>query len=62
VFKYIRKAQEFFSDDQGAVLVEYALLVLLIGMVALVGIQTYGRTVAAKLGNSDNSVSNAVGP
>jgi Flp pilus assembly pilin Flp len=62
VLTYKRMAQEFFCDEQGAVLVEYALLILLVGMVALVGIKFYGQTVAQKLGNSDNSVSNAVGP
>jgi Flp pilus assembly pilin Flp len=48
------------SDEGGAVLVEYTLLLLLIAMAALIGMRTYGSIVAQKMGNSNGSVSNAL--
>lgn len=53
-------ARELLRREDGATLVEYTLLLLLIGMVALVSIKTYGQTVAQKMGNNQNSVANAI--
>jgi len=53
-------ARDALSDEGGAVLVEYTLLLLLIAMAALIGLRTYGTTVAQKMGNSNGSVSNAL--
>ena len=51
---------QFFADEDGAILVEYTLLLLLIGIAALIGIKSYGQTVAQKMGNNQNSVANAI--
>jgi Flp pilus assembly pilin Flp len=53
-------AREALSDEDGAVLVEYTLLLLLVDMAALVAIRTYGSTVAQKMGNNNGSVANAL--
>jgi len=52
--------QALISQEDGAVLVEYVLLIVLIAIVALVGIRTFGVTVANKLANNNNSVANAI--
>jgi Flp pilus assembly pilin Flp len=52
--------REFVSQEDGAVMVEYTLLLLLIAMAALISIKTYGQLVAQKMGNNQNSVANAV--
>jgi Flp pilus assembly pilin Flp len=53
-------ARELLCCEDGATLVEYTLLLLLIAMVALVSIKTYGLTVAQKMSNNQNSVANAI--
>lgn len=53
-------ARELLCCEDGATLVEYTLLLLLIGMVALISIRTYGLTVAQKMSNNQNSVANAI--
>jgi len=56
----LQVAREALSDEDGAVLVEYTLLLLLIAMAALIGIKSYGLTVAQKMGNNQNSVANEI--
>jgi len=57
-FKQICRA--LIVEEDGAALVEYILLIVLIAIVALVGIRTFGVTVANKLANNNNSVANAI--
>jgi Flp pilus assembly pilin Flp len=52
--------QALVRDDEGAVLVEYVLLIVLIAIVALVGIRTFGLSVTNKFGDNNGSVSNAI--
>ena len=56
----LQVAREALSDEDGAVLVEYTLLLLLIAMAALIGIKSYGLTIAQKMGNNQNSVATAI--
>lgn len=39
---------QFMNDDSGATMVEYALMVALIAVVALVAVQTLGTNINAK--------------
>jgi Flp pilus assembly pilin Flp len=48
------------SRKTGAVMVEYVFLLIFICMVALIGIKTFGGTVANKMGSNNNSVTNAI--
>jgi len=48
------------SLKTGAVMVEYVLLLIFIAMIALLGIKTFGHTVANQMGSNNNSVSNAI--
>ena len=52
--------QMLIAQEEGAVLVEYVLLIVLIAIVALVGIKTFGGEVANKMANNNNSVANAI--
>ena len=47
------------SCKTGAVMVEYVFLLIFIAMVALIGIKTFGGTVANKMGQNNNSVTNS---
>jgi Flp pilus assembly pilin Flp len=46
-------------DEDGASIVEYMLLVVLIAMAALVGITVFGRTTANKMNNIATAVDTA---
>jgi len=48
------------SRKTGAVMVEYVFLLIFIVMVALLGIKTFGGSVANQMGSNNNSVSNAI--
>jgi len=48
------------SRKYGAVMVEYVFLLVFIVLVALIGIKTFGNTVANKFGSNNNSVTNAM--
>ena len=50
----------FIADEDGAILVEYTLLLLLVAIAALIGIKSYGQAVANKMGGNNNSVANAI--
>jgi len=46
--KLMKPVQTFFSNEDGAALVEYALLVALIAVICIIGITTLGTKVNAK--------------
>jgi Flp pilus assembly pilin Flp len=48
------------SRKTGAIMVEYVFLLIFIVMVALLGIKTFGSTVANQMGSNNNSVTNAI--
>ena len=49
-----------FSDEDGATLVEYVLLLALIAVGALLGLKFFGLSVNNKLGSNNNSVVAAI--
>ena len=49
-----------FSNEDGATLVEYVLLVSLVVMGALLGLKFFGLTVTNKLSSNNNSVVAAI--
>ncbi len=51
----------FNSDERGAALVEYALLVALIAVVAIAALTLLGTSISGKFGNVSSSISNAGG-
>ena len=52
-----RLAHAFISDDQGAAMIEYALLAVLIAMVVAIAALTLGQAIS----NQFNKVSNCIG-
>lgn len=44
----IERVQDFFSNEEGAALVEYALLVALIAIICIVGVNTLGTKINTK--------------
>jgi pilus assembly protein Flp/PilA len=48
----------FLADDEGASMVEYALLVILIAIVALVGVQLAGTQVSASYSGIASGLAN----
>lgn len=56
---YSRIINRLFETDRGASMVEYALLVILIAIVALVAVQLAGETLSSTYGDIANRVSNA---
>jgi len=53
-------AKRLFSDESGATLVEYLLMVLLIAIAALIGVGTFGNGVGNKMDNSANRIGTAL--
>jgi len=51
-----------FSNEDGATLVEYVLLVALVVMGALLGLKYFGLTVNNKLSSNNNTYSTSVAP
>ncbi len=51
----------FNTDERGAALVEYALLVALIAVVAIAALTLLGGSIANKFGKVSSSISNAGG-
>jgi len=51
-------ASRFVSEEEGATLVEYVLLVALIAVVAITAMRFLGSTAANKLGGVANNVAN----
>ena len=49
--------KKFVRDEEGASLVEYALMVALIAIVCIAGVTTLGTSVNTKLGTAASSVS-----
>jgi len=49
-----------FSNEDGATLVEYVLLLAMIAIGALVGLRFFGTSVNNKLGSNNNSVAAAI--
>ena len=49
--------QRFIRDESGATMVEYAIMVALIAIVALLAVQTVGQRVDAKFDQVGNSLS-----
>lgn len=47
---------ELWADEEGASLVEYILLAVLIGLAAIVGMTLFGRVANNRLANLANSV------
>jgi Flp pilus assembly pilin Flp len=47
------------KHTRGATMVEYVLLVILIVIVAMLGIKTFGNTVNNQFGSNNNSVTTA---
>lgn len=52
-------AARFVSEEEGATLVEYVLLVALIGVVAITAMRFLGGTAANKLNNVAGNVANS---
>ena len=48
--------QDRFTRERGASMVEYALLLALIAMIALISVQTFGIGVSEKFSSIDSSV------
>ena len=46
----MEKLIRFFKDEEGATMVEYALMVALIAVVSIAIVTTLGTTIAAKFG------------
>ena len=53
----IQFIKKFVRDEEGASLVEYALMVALIAIVCIAGVTTLGTSVNTKLGTAASSVS-----
>jgi Flp pilus assembly pilin Flp len=51
--------KKFVAEEEGATLVEYVLLVALIGVVAITAMRFLGGTAANKLGAAGNNVANS---
>jgi pilus assembly protein Flp/PilA len=51
------KATQFFSDEQGAALAEYGILVAFIAIVAITAVTFFGSKVSAKFSQLGNSFS-----
>jgi pilus assembly protein Flp/PilA len=49
--------RKFFSDEEGAALAEYAILVALIAIVAIVAVTVFGKSVSAKFAQNAESFS-----
>lgn len=47
--RYVKLVRDFIIDDEGATLVEYALLVALIAIVCIVGVTALGTKINSKL-------------
>jgi pilus assembly protein Flp/PilA len=52
----IRTFKAMLSNDDGATLVEYALVVALIAVVAILALTTLGKQAASTLGTAANSI------
>lgn len=52
----ITALKNLIRDDQGATLVEYALIVALIAVVALVAVRTLGTNASSTLNNAASSL------
>ena len=53
--------KQLFAGEEGATMVEYGLMVALIGVVVAVGVTTLGTTLNTKFGTVTSSVSSAGG-
>ncbi|MGE5750141.1 MAG: Flp family type IVb pilin [Gemmatimonas sp.] len=51
------KARKFFTDDEGAALAEYGILVAFIAIVAITAVTFFGSKVSAKFSQLGNSFS-----
>ena len=53
--------KQLFAGEEGATMVEYGLMVALIGIVVAVGVTTLGTTLNTNFGTVNSSVSSAGG-
>ena len=54
--RYMKPVQTFFSNEDGAALVEYALLVALIAIICIVGVTTLGSKINTKFTDVGSSL------
>ncbi len=53
---YLLPVRTFFSDEDGAALVEYALLVALIAIICILGVTTLGEKINTKFNDIGTSL------
>jgi pilus assembly protein Flp/PilA len=56
IMNVLTAVQDRFTRERGASMVEYALLLALIAMIALISVQTFGAGVSEKFSSIDSSV------
>ena len=56
--KFTSAVRRFVRDEEGATMAEYALLVAVIALVALVGAKTLGSNISSKMTSAANNVAN----
>ena len=54
----IKRFMDVVKDEEGAAMVEYALLVALIAVVVMVALGPLGDTIALKFGDVDSAIAN----
>lgn len=58
----MKRIAGFFKDEEGATMVEYALLVALIAVVCITAVQLIGNSASGKFNEAGNAITNAAPP